>query len=137
MHTSPTEYPQAALRGVLNALPGKFGLPRTEFYRPCGPNTASGIVFVTTVNARVHGMPVARDVVRKATGTEVTLYSGSPPKGFDDSGKWDTEQRTFFQATLPAHPEHEALSALRDAAHLRALRHRYLSPQLQESDREK
>jgi len=31
------------------------------------------------------------------------------------------EQRTFFQATLPAHPEYEALSALRDAAHLRVL----------------
>ena len=31
------------------------------------------------------------------------------------------EQRTFFQATLPAHPEYEALSALRDTAHLRVL----------------
>ena len=31
------------------------------------------------------------------------------------------EQRTYFQATLPAHPEFGALSALRDAAHLRAL----------------
>ena len=31
------------------------------------------------------------------------------------------EQRTYFQATLPAHPKYGALSALRDAAHLRAL----------------
>ena len=31
------------------------------------------------------------------------------------------EQRTYFQATLPAHPEYAALSALRDAAHLRTL----------------
>ena len=31
------------------------------------------------------------------------------------------EQRTYFQATLPAHPEYGALSALRDAAHLKAL----------------
>ena len=31
------------------------------------------------------------------------------------------ETRTYFQATLPAHPEYGALSALRDAAHLRAL----------------
>ena len=31
------------------------------------------------------------------------------------------EQRTYFHATLPAHPEYAALSALRDAAHLRAL----------------
>ena len=31
------------------------------------------------------------------------------------------EDRACFQATLPAHPEYEALSELRDAAHLRAL----------------
>ncbi|MXW12421.1 MAG: hypothetical protein F4Z73_06060, partial [Synechococcus sp. SB0668_bin_13] len=38
--------------------------------------------------------------------------NGSPVPRF----RFD-EQRTFFQATLPAHPEYEALSALRDAAH--------------------
>ncbi|MCY4332194.1 MAG: putative DNA binding domain-containing protein [Cyanobacteria bacterium MAG CAR1_bin_15] len=42
--------------------------------------------------------------------------NGSPAPRF----QFD-EQRTFFQATLPAHPEYEALSALRDAAHLRVL----------------
>ena len=93
VHTSPTEYPQAALRGVLNSLPGKFGLPRAEFYRSSGRNTASGIVFVPTVNAKVFGLTDARDVVRKATGTGVTLYSGGPPRGIDNSDKWDTEKR--------------------------------------------
>ncbi len=42
--------------------------------------------------------------------------NGSPPPHFEFD-----EQRTFFQATLPAHPEYAALSALRDAAHLRGL----------------
>jgi len=42
--------------------------------------------------------------------------NGSPVPRFDFD-----EQRTWFRATLPAHPEYEALSALRDAAHLRAL----------------
>ena len=42
--------------------------------------------------------------------------NGSPVPRFEFD-----EQRTYFQATLPAHPEYEALSALRDAAHLRAL----------------
>ncbi len=42
--------------------------------------------------------------------------NGSPVPSFDFD-----EQRTFFQATLPAHPEYGALSALRDAGHLRAL----------------
>ena len=42
--------------------------------------------------------------------------NGSPPPRFDFD-----EERTYFQATLPAHPEYVALSAMRDAAHLRAL----------------
>lgn len=42
--------------------------------------------------------------------------NGSPAPRFDFD-----EQRTWFRATLPAHPEYGALSALRDAAHLRAL----------------
>ena len=42
--------------------------------------------------------------------------NGSPPPRFDFD-----QERTYFQATLPAHPEYVALSAMRDAAHLRAL----------------
>ena len=42
--------------------------------------------------------------------------NGSPVPRFEFD-----EQRTWFQATLPAHPEYGALSALRDATHLRAL----------------
>ena len=42
--------------------------------------------------------------------------NGSPAPRFDFD-----EPRTWFQATLPAHPEYAALSALRDSAHLRGL----------------
>lgn len=42
--------------------------------------------------------------------------NGSPAPQFDFD-----EQRTWFRATLPVHPEYGALSAMRDAAHLRAL----------------
>ena len=42
--------------------------------------------------------------------------NGSPAPRFEFD-----EQRTVFQATLPAHPEYAALSALRDSAHLREL----------------
>ena len=95
-HTSPREDPRAALRGVLNALPGKFGLPRTEFYRRSGPDTASGIVFVPTVRARMYGVRDARNIARQATGSEVTVYSGTSPwrgDSGDDSRKWDEEKR--------------------------------------------
>ena len=40
--------------------------------------------------------------------------NGSPTPSFDFD-----EERTYFQATLPAHPKYAALSAARDAAHLR------------------
>ena len=42
--------------------------------------------------------------------------NGSPPPEF-----YFDDARTFFQVTLRANPEYVALSALRDAAHLRAL----------------
>ena len=42
--------------------------------------------------------------------------NGSPLPTFEFD-----EDRTYFQATLPAHPEYAALSALRDSAHLRGL----------------
>ncbi len=42
--------------------------------------------------------------------------NGSPAPRFEFD-----EQRTYFQATLPAHPEFRAITALRDAAHLRTL----------------
>lgn len=47
---------------------------------------------------------------------EAMAANGSPPPVF----RFD-EQRMFFQATLPAHPEYVAVSALRDAAQLRAV----------------
>ena len=56
---------------------------------------------------RLSGVPKIFDAM-KANG------SPNPKFEFD-------EHRTFFQATLPAHPEYAALSALRDASHMRAL----------------
>ena len=46
--------------------------------------------------------------------------NGSPAPSFDFD-----ERRTWFQATLPAHPQYAALSAARDAAHLRAVGSRH------------
>ena len=43
-------------------------------------------------------------------------HNGSPSPKFDFD-----EGRSYFRATLPAHPEYAALSAMRDAAHLQVL----------------
>ena len=96
VRTSPAEDPQAALRGVLNAMPRKFGFPRTEFYRQSGSDTASGIVFVPTVGDRTHGLLNARNIARQASGSEVTIYSGRSPRrgdSSDDRRKWAGEKR--------------------------------------------
>ncbi len=91
VRTSPREDPNGALRGVLNALPGKFGLPRAEFYRPSGRETASGIVFVPWVRGRIYGVLDVRSIVRRVTGSEVTMYSGNSPwRG--KPGDWDEER---------------------------------------------
>jgi len=42
--------------------------------------------------------------------------NGSPPPAFEFD-----EARTYFQVTLPAHPEFQAILALQDVAHLRAI----------------
>ncbi len=93
VRTRPPEDPKASLRGVLNGLPAEFGLPPAEFYQPFGRDTASGIVFVPTVNGRDHDLIGTRDTVRNATNAPVTIYSGSPPRGID-RGVWDREKRT-------------------------------------------
>lgn len=46
----------------------------------------------------------------------VMEQNGSPQPRFDFD-----DARTYFRVTLPAHPEYVAISALRDAAHLRAI----------------
>ena len=81
VRTSPAEDPQATLRGVMNSLPARFSMPRGEFFTPAGRDTASGIVFVPTVNARRYGLTDTRSAVRDATSSEVVIYSGSPPRG--------------------------------------------------------
>ena len=81
----------AALRGTLNALPGLFGVPKTEFYRSSGRETASGVIFVPFVNGRTHGVLHVQDEVVSTTNTAATVYSGGAPKGL--SGDWETQKR--------------------------------------------
>ena len=104
VRTAPPEDPKAKLRGVMNAIPRGFGLPRGEFFRRSGRNTASGIVFVPTVKARDYGLQDAREAVRSATRAQVTMYSGGPPSGFDRAA-WDAEKRenarSFKQNDVP------------------------------------
>jgi ATP-dependent DNA helicase RecQ len=81
----------AALRGTLNALPELFGIPKSEFYRPSGKETASGIIFVPFVDGRTHGVLHVKDEVTSTTHAPTTVYSGRAPNGL--SGDWETQKR--------------------------------------------
>jgi ATP-dependent DNA helicase RecQ len=81
----------AALRGALNALPAKFGLPKEEFFRSAGRRTASGIIFVPFVNGNSHGVVSALDEVRSSTRANVTFYAGKAPRGLE--GDWEVRKR--------------------------------------------
>ena len=56
---------------------------------------------------RFTGLPQMHDAMRR---------NGSPPPTFDFDAN-----RTYFRTTLPAHPEYAAVSAIEDAAYLRAV----------------
>jgi ATP-dependent DNA helicase RecQ len=90
-----TEDVNASLRGLLHGLPDKFGLPKDEFYRPAGRNTASGIIFVPFVNGWTHGILSTKEAARTATGANVTHYSGKAPKGQDRN--WEMAKRINVQ----------------------------------------
>ena len=80
------------LRGIVNSLPKKFGVPQNDFFTPAARNTFSGIVFTPFVNGRTHGVLAVRDIVRSAARTGVTIYSGKEPRGVATSS-WEREKR--------------------------------------------
>lgn len=75
------ENAEAALRGELRAMPGRFGAVGAAFFEPTGrsSDTYSGIVFVPTVNGH-HGLGDTLQEVRLIARSAVG-YSGGPPKG--------------------------------------------------------
>ena len=85
----------ASFRGILNTLPDRFGLPKEEFYRPCGRNTASGIIFVPFVNGISHSiLGTLSDA--KSAANQATFYSGKAPKGMEHS--WEITKRQNVKA---------------------------------------
>ena len=81
----------AALRGVVETLPEKFGLPSGTFFSSRGAATMSGIVFCPHVNGRFGIVDVAK-ALENVTGTSVPFYAGGPPRGWDREG-WESVKR--------------------------------------------
>ena len=88
--TSPREDAGGVLRGTINGLPSKLKGRDADFFRPRGDATAAGIIFVPTVTGEIYGVRAAQRMARKATGGEVTVYSGGNPDDGTggESGDW-------------------------------------------------
>ena len=87
--TSPREDAQSVLRGTMNGLPRRLNRRESEFFRPNEEKTAAGIVFVPTVRGQIYGVRSTQQAVRKATDTEVTVYSGRNPDEAEADGRGD------------------------------------------------
>ncbi len=83
---------QASLRGVLNGMASRFNMRSGQFYRPNGRETASGVIFTRTVDARFTGLIPTREEVRKTTGVYSAIYSGGAPGGYDRTS-WERQKR--------------------------------------------
>jgi ATP-dependent DNA helicase RecQ len=91
LHVEPAES-EAALLGFLRGLPSRFGVPASDFFRPRGDRTFSGLVFCANVNG-VAGIVDVADTLRPLLGAPPPIFSGStPPRGIDPL-EWQTTKR--------------------------------------------
>lgn len=87
---------EANLKGLLEKLPKRFGIPAAEFFAPRGDNTCSGLIFCLHVNGDF-GVVHLRQVVQGHVQKAVLHYSGSAPRG-EDPMLWRDRQRETAQA---------------------------------------
>lgn len=84
------------LRGILNSLPNKFNQPPSDFFKPSGKQTNSGIIFTPHTNGRTHGLFSIKSSVLKNVSVPVTTFSGGAPKG-TTAADWEIEKRQNAQ----------------------------------------
>lgn len=93
-----TVEPQAQVAtavGVVKSMPQAFSLPASTFFSPRGDETTSGIVFCPHVNGKFGVVKVAEEL-GDALHMEVPFYSGSSPRGWDNSS-WQEVKRNFAE----------------------------------------
>jgi len=76
---------QGCLRGVFGELQRNFNCRAQELVQPQGSSTKAGLVFCPWVNGE-YGIVEVCHMLSSSLGTEVLMYSGSPPKGFNSFG---------------------------------------------------
>ena len=97
---SPDDSP-AVLTGSLRALPSRFGVPATEFFRPQVGRTFSGLIFCPHVNGQ-YGIIELQRAAAEVVGFQPAIYSGGPPKergrSIYGSRNWEQKKREFAES---------------------------------------
>ena len=97
---------RAVLTGSLRALPSRFGVPPTEFFRPQDERTYSGLIFCPHVNGS-YGVVQLQKTAAGVVGFQPAIYSGSSPKERQrpiyGSGKWELIKRGFAESFKSNH----------------------------------
>ncbi len=89
-------YSPAVLTGSLRALPSRFGVPATEFFRPQAGRTFSGLIFCPHVNGQ-YGITELQKAAAGVVGFQPAIYSGSPPKEHGPRD-WEQKKREFAES---------------------------------------
>jgi ATP-dependent DNA helicase RecQ len=94
IRAEPNEAP-AQLRGFVQALPARFSVPSSDFFRSRAERTYSGLVFVPHTNGQ-HGVVDVRSELAGLGPTAPAMYSGGAPRGFEDN--WENVKRAHASA---------------------------------------
>ena len=76
---SKPEESQSILTGSLRALPSRFGVPASEFFRPQASRTFSGLVFCPHTSGAYGPIELQRTAAR-IVGFQPAIYSGGSPR---------------------------------------------------------
>ena len=90
---SPDDSP-AVLTGSLISLPSRFRVPPTEFFRPQGGRTFSGLIFCPHVNGQ-YGITEIQRVAAGVVGFQPAIYSGGSPR--EIGSDWEQKKREFAE----------------------------------------
>jgi ATP-dependent DNA helicase RecQ len=94
IRAEPSDAP-AQLKGFVRSLPARFSVPSSDFFRARSERTFSGLVFVPHTNGK-HGIVEVRSELAGLGPTQPAMYSGGPPRGFEDN--WEKVKRAHAAA---------------------------------------
>ena len=91
----------AVLTGSLRALPSRFGVSATEFFRPQAERTFSGLIFCPRVSGE-YGIIELQKVSAGVVGFQPAIYSGGTPRergrSIYGSKDWEQKKREFAES---------------------------------------